>query len=52
LRFLRRHGGVGDRLAFWILSAPVLLIRTATRELVRGNFAAIAGMLGIRRRPR
>jgi len=43
LRFLRRHGSVAQRLAFWIVGAPLILARIVVREGRRGNFGAIIG---------
>lgn len=48
MRFLRRHGSMADRLAFWTIGAPLRFTRAAARELRRGNLSAVAALLGIR----
>ncbi|MFW6089343.1 MAG: glycosyltransferase family 2 protein [Gemmatimonadota bacterium] len=48
VRFLRRHGSMADRLAFWTVGAPLRFARAAVRELRRGNLSAVAALLGIR----
>lgn len=43
--FLRRHAPLHQKLAFFLVSAPVLVIRLVVRESRQGNFGAIRGML-------
>jgi GT2 family glycosyltransferase len=43
--FLLRHGKLRHKLAFFGLSAPVLVLRLVVREGRKGNFGAIRGML-------
>jgi GT2 family glycosyltransferase len=45
LRFLRRHGSLGQKLAFFSVGAPLILTRMAFRELRRGNPGALVGSL-------
>lgn len=44
-RFLRRHAKPHQKLAFFALSAPLLVARLILREGRSGNFGAIRGML-------
>jgi GT2 family glycosyltransferase len=46
-RFLRRHGSMAERVAFWSLGAPLLFGRLVLRELRAGNISAIGGVLGL-----
>ena len=48
LRFLRRHGSIADRVAFWTVGAPLRLGRAVLREIGKGNLSAIRGLLGMR----
>ena len=53
--FLRRHAPLHQKLGFFLISAPLLVLRMVVREGRRGNFGAIRGMargvLQIVRRP-
>lgn len=43
--FLRRHAPLHHKLGFFLVSAPLLVLRLIVRESRRGNFGAIRGML-------
>lgn len=43
LRFLRRHGSLGQKLGFALLGAPLIVARMTIRELRRGNPGALLG---------
>ena len=43
--FMRRHATALDRLRFYLVGAPVGLLRRAWRELRRGNLRAIGGLI-------
>lgn len=43
LRFLRRHGSLGQKLGFALLGAPLIIARMTIRELRRGNPGALLG---------
>ena len=43
--FLLRHGKLRHKIAFFGVSAPVLVLRLVVREGRKGNFGAIRGML-------
>jgi GT2 family glycosyltransferase len=56
LRFLRRHGSLVQRLGFWIVGAPIIVLRMIVREGRRGNTGALIGsargvLSGLRRGP-
>jgi GT2 family glycosyltransferase len=46
--FPLRRGSIADRIGFWTVGGPLRLGRAAVRELRRGNFSGIGGLLGIR----
>jgi GT2 family glycosyltransferase len=57
LRFLRRHGSIGQKLAFACVGAPLIVARMTVRELRRGNPGALVGsalgvIAGVSRRSR
>jgi GT2 family glycosyltransferase len=57
LRFLRRHGSVGQQLGFFVVGAPLIAARMTIRELRRGNPGALLGsalgvLAGVARRSR
>ena len=43
--FLRRHAPLHQKLGFFLISAPLLVLRMVVREGRQGNFGAIRGML-------
>jgi GT2 family glycosyltransferase len=43
--FLRRHAPLHQKLGFFLISAPLLVLRMIIREGRQGNFGAIRGML-------
>jgi GT2 family glycosyltransferase len=43
--FLRRHAPLHQKLGFFLISAPLLVLRMVIREGRQGNFGAIRGML-------
>jgi GT2 family glycosyltransferase len=45
LRFLRRHGSPGQKLAFFCVGAPLIITRMAFRELRNGNPGALVGSI-------
>lgn len=45
LRFLDRHASWLQKLAFYVIGAPWILLRMILRELRRGNLAAVRGTL-------
>jgi GT2 family glycosyltransferase len=45
LTFLRRHGSPLQKIGFFCVSAPLLVLRLVVREGRQGNFRAIRGML-------
>jgi GT2 family glycosyltransferase len=45
LRFLARHGSIGQKLGFVLVGAPVILATMTFRELRRGNARAVWGSL-------
>jgi hypothetical protein len=45
LLFMRRHATLGQRIAFYLFGAPVLVVQVITRELCRGNWRAIRGLM-------
>lgn len=44
LLFMRRHATTGQKVAFYLLGAPTLVVQVITRELCRGNWRAIRGL--------
>jgi GT2 family glycosyltransferase len=44
LLFMRRHATIGQRIAFYLVGAPVLVLQVVIRELRRGNWRAIRGL--------
>jgi GT2 family glycosyltransferase len=44
LLFMRRHATLGQRIAFYLIGAPVLAFQVVIRELRRGNWRAIRGL--------
>jgi GT2 family glycosyltransferase len=45
LRFLKRHGSLGQKIAFGTVGAPLIIGRMAFRELRKGNPGALVGSL-------
>jgi GT2 family glycosyltransferase len=45
LIFMQRHASVWEKLAFYLVGAPVLAIRVFIREVKRGNLGAIRGLV-------
>ena len=45
LAFMHRHASMGQKIAFYFFGAPILTIRVILREVKRGNFGAIRGLL-------
>jgi GT2 family glycosyltransferase len=44
LLFMRRHATPGQKIAFYLFGAPILVVQVITRELCRGNWRAIRGL--------
>lgn len=42
--FLRRHAPLHQRIAFYLVGAPFLVVRLAAREARRGNLRALRGV--------
>ncbi len=45
LFFLNRHAKLYEKLVFFCLSAPILFVKVLMRESIKGNFAAIGGLI-------
>jgi len=45
LLFMRRHASLGQRLAFYLVGAPILSIQVFIREARRGNLRAFRGLI-------
>lgn len=45
LAFMRRHASVGQKIAFYLIGAPILAIQVFFREARRGNLRAIRGLI-------
>jgi O-antigen biosynthesis protein len=45
LAFMRRHASPAQKLAFYLVGAPTLLVKVVAREARRGNIGAIRGLL-------
>ena len=45
LRFLARHGSVGQKLGFWLFGAPMGFVRLVIREVGQGNLRAVSGLV-------
>jgi GT2 family glycosyltransferase len=45
LLFMRRHADIWQKLAFYLIGAPVLAVQVVIRELRRGNWRAIRGLV-------
>jgi len=45
LLFMGRHARIGEKIAFYLLGAPVLAIQVFIREARRGNLHAIRGLI-------
>lgn len=45
LLFMRRHASPWQKIAFYLIGAPILLIQVFTREAKRGNLGAIRGLV-------
>ncbi|CAN5640639.1 hypothetical protein BH23GEM11_BH23GEM11_04030 [soil metagenome] len=43
IRFLHRHGSPVERVGFYLLGVPLIVVRLILREARRGNFGAITG---------
>lgn len=44
IRFLKRHGTILQKLGFYLLGAPYLVLKVTVREARRGNLAAVRGV--------
>jgi GT2 family glycosyltransferase len=44
LLFMRRHATLRQKLAFYLIGAPLLAVQVLIRELRRGNWRAIRGL--------
>jgi GT2 family glycosyltransferase len=45
LLFMRRHANFGQKMAFFLIGAPILAVQVFIREARRGNFGAIRGLI-------
>jgi GT2 family glycosyltransferase len=45
LLFMRRHASLWEKIAFYLVGAPILAIRVLVREARRGNLRAIRGLI-------
>jgi GT2 family glycosyltransferase len=45
LLFMHRHASISQKIAFYLLGAPILAIQVFTREAWRGNLPAIRGLI-------
>jgi GT2 family glycosyltransferase len=45
LLFMRRHASISQKIAFYLLGAPILAIQVLIREARRGNLGAIRGLI-------
>jgi GT2 family glycosyltransferase len=45
LLFMRRHASMRQKIAFFLLGAPLLAARVVAREVRRGNIAAVRGFM-------
>lgn len=45
LAFMRRHATFGQKLAFYFVGAPILVVQVFIREARRGNLGAIRGLV-------
>lgn len=45
LLFMRRHASCGQKITFFLFGAPILAIQVAIREIRRGNWKAIRGLV-------
>ena len=43
LRFLGRHGSISEKVGFFLIGVPLILIRLVWREVRRGNVGALTG---------
>jgi GT2 family glycosyltransferase len=44
LLFMRRHASFGQKIAFYLFGAPILVVQVILREVRRGNWKAIRGL--------
>ena len=44
LLFMRRHASFGQKIAFYLFGAPILIVQVILREVRRGNWKAIRGL--------
>ena len=44
LAFMRRHASLGQKIAFYLFGAPILVVQVILREVRRGNWRAIRGL--------
>lgn len=44
LEFMRRHATIEQKIGFYLIGAPILVIQVMTREIRRGNWRAIRGL--------
>lgn len=45
LLFMRRHASVWQKIGFYVIGAPVLVVQVFVREARRGNLRAIRGLM-------
>lgn len=45
LLFMRRHASIGQKTAFYLIGAPILVVHVFLREARRGNLRAIRGLV-------
>jgi GT2 family glycosyltransferase len=45
LLFMRRHASFGQKIAFFLIGAPILAVQVFVREARRGNLGAIRGLM-------
>jgi len=45
LLFMRRHASRGQKIAFFLFGAPILAFQVVFREVSRGNWKAIRGLV-------
>jgi GT2 family glycosyltransferase len=45
LLFMRRHASTGQKLAFYLFGAPILVVQVFLRETRRGNLRAVRGLV-------
>jgi len=45
LLFMRRHASLGQKIAFYLVGAPILAVQVLIREARRGNLRAVRGLI-------